>query len=70
MTMYGEPVSSVPTSMTRATCSLWIETAARASRRKRSVASSRFAASGRRNLTATFCRKATWCAATTTPMPP
>ncbi len=33
MTMYGEPFSSVPTSDTRATCSLLIFTAARASRR-------------------------------------
>ena len=32
MTMYGTPVSSVPTSVTRATCSLLILAAARASR--------------------------------------
>ena len=35
MTMYGAPFSSVPTSITRATCSLLIFTAARASRAKR-----------------------------------
>ena len=39
MTMYGAPVSSVPTSRTRATCSLVIFTAARASRAKRATTS-------------------------------
>ena len=33
--MYGDPVGSVLTSITRATCSLWIWTAARASRANR-----------------------------------
>ena len=51
--MYGAPVSSVPTSMTRATCSLLIFTAARASRAKRSTASALLSASGKRNLIAT-----------------
>ncbi len=52
MTMKGAPDSSVPTSKTRATCSLWIFTAARASRRKRWMMSGRIA-SGSSSLSAT-----------------
>ena len=53
MTMYGAPDSSVPTSSTRAACSLLSFTAARASRRKRATASSLPSASSRTNLMAT-----------------
>ena len=54
--MYGAPVSSVPTSSTRATCSLLSRTAARASRRKRSTDLGRARAPrGSRNLIATRC---------------
>ena len=68
--MYGAPVSSRPTSVTRATCSLLIFTAARASRSKRATASALRSASGSRNLIATASSSTRWCAATTTPMPP
>ena len=53
MTMYGVPPSSWPMSITRATCSLWIFTAARASRQKRWMTSALFAASALTNFRAT-----------------
>ena len=70
ITMYGEPLSSVPTSDTRATCSLLILTAARASRAKRSTASGLASASGSKNFSATRSSSCRWVAATTMPMPP
>jgi hypothetical protein len=51
--MNGVPVSVVPTSSTRATCSLWIFTAARASRVKRWTMSGFETSSSSRNLSAT-----------------
>ncbi len=70
MTMKGTPDGSVPTSSTRATCSLWMRTEARASRRKRCTISAWLVTSGRRNLSATRWSSCSWTAATTTPMPP
>jgi len=56
MTMYGAPPSSRPTSMTRATCSLWIRTARALRAGNLATASGCTQASGRRNLTATAAR--------------
>ncbi|MEJ7727994.1 MAG: hypothetical protein WKG00_02145 [Polyangiaceae bacterium] len=70
MTMYGTPFSSAPTSSTRATCSLWIFTAVRASREKRATTSGFLASSACTNFSATLWSRCTWVAATTTPMPP
>ena len=50
ITMYGAPFASVPTSSTRATCSLRSFTAARASRAKRSIASASPTACGSTNF--------------------
>ena len=55
---------------TRATCSLVILDAARASRAKRPTASGLVKNVGSRNLMATFVSRWMWRAATTTPMPP
>ena len=52
--MYGRPSSSVPTSKTRATCSLFRLTAARASRMKRPTTSACSSAPVRRSLSATL----------------
>ena len=50
MTMKGVPSSSVAASSTRATCSLWIRAAARASRRKRAIESGPLTTPGKREL--------------------
>ena len=68
--MYGAPLSSRPTSYTRATCSLLSSDAARASRTKRSMASPSGSAVGNMNLMARGSSKSRCVAATTTPMPP
>src|SRR5262249_37250365 len=70
MTRYGAPLGIVPTSNTRATCSLRMRAAARPSCRKRPTTSLLASASGKRNLIAT-CSPSCLCrAATTTPIPP
>src|SRR5580658_822665 len=69
ITMYGAP-SWVPTSRTRATCSLWIFTAARASRKKRWTISTLTAIDGSKNLSATRCSRCRCVAAITMPIPP
>src|SRR6202142_2475910 len=70
ITMYGAPVSSVPTPKTRAMCSPLILAALRASRAKRLTASGLESISGKRNLMATLSSSPMSCAATTTPIPP
>lgn len=69
MMMYGVPSSSRPVSMTRQTCGLLRRTAARASRRKRSLPSSP-RAEGSVGLMARTSSRSMWRAATTTPMAP
>src|SRR6266545_2499713 len=70
ITIYGRPLSREPTSMTRATCSLLILIAVRASRAKRATMSPSPSSSSRKNLIATRSSSCRWRAATTTPMPP
>ena len=70
MTMYGAPEGSVPTSMTRATCSQRIFAAARASRVNRSATLGWEDACGNGNFSATRCSSSRCIAATTTPIPP
>src|SRR5438552_2132024 len=68
--MYGTPFSIVPTSWTRATCSLLMRAAACASRTNRATTDGDSASVGRRNLSATRSFKCVWRAATTMPIPP
>ena len=71
ITRYGAPPSSVPTSETRATYSLWMRAAARASRRNRPTASGLAdACELRMNFSATRCSSCRCVATTTQPMPP
>ncbi len=68
ITMKGAPSASSPTSSTRATCSLFSRTEARASRRKRATTSSE--APSTSSLTATLCPMPRCVASATTPIPP
>ncbi len=69
-TRYGAPLSSVPTSKTRTTCSLWMRVAAHPSRRKRSTTSWSLDHSGSSILIATRRSSSRCIAEKTTASPP